>query len=61
MKEALRRVNSEKKTYQFAINYAESHPDKNYVFSPQNLGDSINTSDLEYFPSLTIEIFKMPD
>lgn len=44
-----------KKTYQFAINYAESHPDKNYVFSPQNLGDSINTSDLEYFPSLTID------
>lgn len=44
-----------KKTYQFAINYAESHPDKNYVFAPQNLGDSINTSDLEYFPSLTID------
>ena len=44
-----------KKTYQFAIDYAQSHPDKNYVFAPQNLGDSINTSDLEYFPSLTID------
>jgi len=44
-----------KKTYQFAIDYAQSHPDKNYVFASQNLGDSINTSDLEYFPSLTID------
>ena len=44
-----------KKTYQFAINYAQTHPDKNYVFAPQNMGDSINTSDLEYFPSLTID------
>ena len=44
-----------KKTYQFAINYANTHPEKNYVFAPQNLGDSINTSDLEYFPSLTID------
>ncbi len=48
-----------KKTYQFAINYAQSHPDKNYVFAPQNLGDSINTSDLEYFPSLTIDNKKL--
>lgn len=44
-----------KKTYEFAINYANTHPEKNYVFAPQNLGDSINTSDLEYFPSLTID------
>ena len=44
-----------KKTYEFAINYAQSHPGKDYVFAPQNLGDSINTIDLEYFPSLTID------
>jgi outer membrane protein OmpA-like peptidoglycan-associated protein/tetratricopeptide (TPR) repeat protein len=44
-----------KKTYQFAIDYEQSHPDKNYVFAPQNMGDSVNTSDLEYFPSLTID------
>lgn len=48
-----------KNTYEFAINYAQSHPDKNYVFAPKNLGDSINTSDLEYFPSLTIDGQKM--
>lgn len=44
-----------KKTYQFAIDYASSHPDKGYVFAPRNLGDSINTTALEYFPSLTID------
>ncbi|HWH63443.1 MAG TPA: OmpA family protein [Ginsengibacter sp.] len=44
-----------KGTYQFAIDYANTHPDKNYVFKPENLGDSINTTDLEYFPSLTID------
>jgi len=44
-----------KKTYQFAIGYAKDHPDTGYVFAPQNLGDSINTAALEYFPSLTID------
>jgi outer membrane protein OmpA-like peptidoglycan-associated protein/tetratricopeptide (TPR) repeat protein len=48
-----------KDTYQFAIDYANTHPDKNYVFKPENLGDSINTTDLEYFPSLTIDGKKM--
>jgi tetratricopeptide (TPR) repeat protein len=48
-----------KGTYQFAIDYANTHPDKNYVFKPENLGDSINTTDLEYFPSLTIDGKKM--
>ena len=44
-----------KKTYEFAIDYAKSHPEKNYIFAPQNLGDSVNTTDLEYFPSITID------
>ncbi|HUZ60601.1 MAG TPA: OmpA family protein [Hanamia sp.] len=44
-----------RKTYQFAIDYAKSHPDTGYVFAPKNLGDSINTAALEYFPSLTID------
>ena len=46
-------------TYLFAIDYDKTHPEKNYVFKPQNLGDSINTADLEYFPSLTIDGKKM--
>jgi outer membrane protein OmpA-like peptidoglycan-associated protein/tetratricopeptide (TPR) repeat protein len=42
-------------TYRFAIEYDKTHPEKDYVFKPQDLGDSINTADLEYFPSLTID------
>lgn len=44
-----------KKTYLFAIDYGKDHPSNNYIFNPVNLGDSINTADLEYFPSLTID------
>lgn len=44
-----------KKTYEFAVDYAKTHPAKEYVFAPQNLGDSINTADDEYFPSLTVD------
>ncbi len=47
-----------KKTYSFAVAMADSS-DKNYVFAPTNLGDSINTKYLEYFPSLTIDGSKL--
>lgn len=43
------------KTYQFAIDYAQQHPAGSYVFAPHNMGDSINSAALEYFPSLTID------
>lgn len=46
--------NFRKETYQFAIALHDS-TEQNYVFEPVNLGDSINTQDLEYFPSLTID------
>lgn len=48
-----------KSVYEFALQYEKNHPSKNYVFAPQNLGDSINTKALEYFPSLTIDGSKM--
>jgi len=44
-----------RKTYQFAVDYAGTHPVKNYVFEPKNMGDSINSKVSEYFPSLTID------
>jgi outer membrane protein OmpA-like peptidoglycan-associated protein/tetratricopeptide (TPR) repeat protein len=53
--ESIRSGNYRKKTYEFAIEYEKEHPVKNYVFAPKNLGDSVNTADLEYFPSLTID------
>ena len=46
-------------SYAFALDYAKQHPATDYVFAPLNLGDSINTRELEYFPSLTIEGSKM--
>jgi outer membrane protein OmpA-like peptidoglycan-associated protein/tetratricopeptide (TPR) repeat protein len=44
-----------KKTYQFAVSFEKAHASENYVFAPQNLGDSINTAESEYFPSISIE------
>ncbi len=44
-----------KASFEFAAEYDKTHPTKNYVFAPRNLGDSINTSELEYYPSLTID------
>jgi outer membrane protein OmpA-like peptidoglycan-associated protein len=50
IKSGLYRRNS----YAFAIDYAAKHPDKNYVFAPVNMGDSINSEHSEYYPSFTI-------
>ena len=43
-----------KRSYQFAIDYKTSHSSENYVFAPQNLGDSVNSKQSEYYPSFTI-------
>ena len=57
--QSIKAGNYRKSTYTFAVEYEKKHPAKDYVFAPQNLGDSINSSALEYFPSLTIEGSKM--
>jgi outer membrane protein OmpA-like peptidoglycan-associated protein len=51
---SLKSGNYRKKTYAFAIAYAAQHPDRQYVFNPLNLGDSVNTPRSEYFPSVTV-------
>jgi len=51
--------NSRKRTYEFAVEYEKKHPLNGYMFSPKNMGDSINSKDLEYFPSFTIDGKKM--
>jgi outer membrane protein OmpA-like peptidoglycan-associated protein/tetratricopeptide (TPR) repeat protein len=48
-----------KSSYEFALQYEKNHPTKNYVFNPVNMGDGINTTDLEYLPSLTVDGNKM--
>lgn len=44
-----------KRCYEFAIDFANKHKNDKYIFQPKNLGDSINTAESEYFPSLTID------
>jgi len=44
-----------KRCFEFAVQYDKDHNTKNYVFAPHNAGDSINTADLEYYPSVTID------
>jgi outer membrane protein OmpA-like peptidoglycan-associated protein/tetratricopeptide (TPR) repeat protein len=44
-----------KLSYEFAVEYAKNNLVKNYVFAPQNVGGNINTTESEYFPSLTID------
>ena len=53
--ESIKAANYRKRTYEFAIEFSKEHPDNNYVFTPQNLGDSVNSADLEYYPSTTID------
>lgn len=47
--------NYRKSVYEFAIDYDKKHPAKNYVFARKNLGDSVNSDALEYYPSTTID------
>ena len=44
-----------KRCYEFAAEYAKKNAGSNYVFAPKNLGSSVNTSESEYFPSLSID------
>ncbi len=44
-----------KRSYEFAVEYAKNNTEKNYVFTPVNMGDSINSAESEYFPCLTID------
>jgi outer membrane protein OmpA-like peptidoglycan-associated protein/tetratricopeptide (TPR) repeat protein len=42
--------------YQFALDYAVSHPaSNNYQFKPVNLGDSINSAMSEYYPTISLD------
>ncbi len=44
-----------KRSYEFAVKQQADFPPGDYVFTPENLGDSINSKLLEYFPSVTID------
>lgn len=57
--QSIKAGNYRRSTYEFAVAYEKQHPSNNYIFAPQNMGDSINSTALEYFPSLTIDGNKM--
>ncbi|HEY1114531.1 MAG TPA: OmpA family protein [Chitinophagaceae bacterium] len=44
-----------RKSYLFAVEYAKSHPNTNYVFAPQNIGPGVNSPESEYWPSMPID------
>jgi len=53
--QSIRAAKYRKGVYEFAVTFDIKHPTNGYVFAPKNLGDSINSTSLEYFPSLTID------
>jgi outer membrane protein OmpA-like peptidoglycan-associated protein/Tfp pilus assembly protein PilF len=53
--QSIKAGNYRKNTYEFALQYKEKSSIKNYLFNPLNMGDSINTTELEYLPSLTVD------
>lgn len=52
---SLKAAEYRKRCYEFAVAYSKKNTNKEYVFAPQNMGSEINTSESEYFPSLTID------
>lgn len=51
---SIKSANFRKNCYLFAIDYAATHANGNYIFSPKNLGSNINSPKSEYYPSFTI-------
>jgi outer membrane protein OmpA-like peptidoglycan-associated protein len=60
--QSIKAGNYRKSSYEFGIahkNKLKTAGASDYVFAPKNLGENINSSWLEYFPSLTIDGSKM--
>jgi outer membrane protein OmpA-like peptidoglycan-associated protein/tetratricopeptide (TPR) repeat protein len=43
-----------KKTFEFAVSSSQKNKNASYIFAPKNLGDSVNSSSSEYYPSVTV-------
>lgn len=44
-----------KRSYVFALDMAAKAGNQDYRFEPRNLGDSVNSKDSEYYPTLTLD------
>jgi len=51
---SLKAAQYRKKTFEFAVSAAQKNKNVSYVFAPKNLGDSVNSSSSEYYPSVTV-------
>ncbi|MFZ9214208.1 MAG: flagellar motor protein MotB, partial [Sediminibacterium sp.] len=51
---SLKAAQYRKKTFEFALSEKEKNKNASYVFAPKNLGDSVNSSSSEYYPSVTV-------
>ncbi len=56
--QSIKAGNYRQRTYEFALQQQKEQAG-DYIFKPVNLGENINSVDLEYFPSLTIDGKKM--
>ncbi len=60
LQEKNKKVGLEKqKSFEFAVNFAKKNIVKNYIFNPINMGENINSTNLEYLPSVTVDGNKM--
>jgi len=44
-----------KRCYEFAVDYEKKNANRDYVFTPVNMGPAVNSRESEYFPSLTLD------
>lgn len=51
----IEKISRQQKNYAFAVAWAKENKESHYVFAPKNLGSNVNTSALEYWPSLSID------
>jgi outer membrane protein OmpA-like peptidoglycan-associated protein/tetratricopeptide (TPR) repeat protein len=51
---SLKAAQYRKKTFEFAVSAPQKNKNASYVFSPKNLGDSVNSRFSEYYPSVTV-------
>jgi outer membrane protein OmpA-like peptidoglycan-associated protein/tetratricopeptide (TPR) repeat protein len=51
---SLKAAQYRKKTFEFAVSAAQKNKNASYVFAPKNLGDSVNSTSSEYYPSVTV-------
>ena len=51
---SLKAAQYRQKTFEFALSEKQKNKNASYVFAPKNLGDSVNSSSSEYYPSVTV-------